>query len=83
MLNALLFNNGYHTVHHQSPGVHWTKTPELHAQVAAKIHPELLVKSWWGFMIWTFLLRPFVPGAKAPVLANVGGSDLDAAGKAA
>lgn len=83
MLNALLFNNGYHTVHHQSPGVHWTKTPELHAQVAPKVHPELLVKSWWGYMIWTFLLRPFVPGAKAPVLASVGGSDLDTHGKAA
>lgn len=68
ILNALLFNNGYHTVHHQKPGVHWTQLPALHAQCAGNIHPELLVQSWWGYMIWTFLLRPFVPGARAPVL---------------
>jgi len=30
-LNILLFNNGYHTVHHWKPGVHWTLTPKLHA----------------------------------------------------
>lgn len=66
ILNALLFNNGYHTVHHHHPGVHWTETPKLHAEHAHKIHPELLVKSWWGYMIWTFIIRPFVPGARAP-----------------
>ena len=48
--------------------VHWTQTPKLHAEHAHKIHPALLQKSWWGYMIWTFLLRPFVPGAGAPVL---------------
>lgn len=65
LLNALLFNNGYHTVHHEKPGVHWSLTPALHAETAPHIHPSLLVKSWWGFMTWMFLLRPFVPGAKA------------------
>lgn len=66
VLNALLFNNGYHTVHHMSPGVHWSQTPAMHAQYKDKIHPVLLVPSFWGYMIWTFLLRPFVPGAGAP-----------------
>lgn len=66
VLNALLFNNGYHTVHHITPGLHWTKTPEAHAKVAHHIHPALLQRSWWGYMIWTFLLRPLVPGAGAP-----------------
>jgi beta-carotene hydroxylase len=69
VLNVLLFNNGYHTVHHQTPGLHWTKTPEAHAKVAHKIHPALQQKSWWGYMIWTFLIRPLVPGAGAPNLA--------------
>jgi beta-carotene hydroxylase len=59
VLNALLFNNGYHTVHHLKPGVHWSQTPELHKQHAAKIHPNLLQQSWWGYMARTFLLRPF------------------------
>jgi beta-carotene hydroxylase len=68
VLNALLFNNGYHTVHHDKPGVHWSQTPALHAQHAHHIHPELLVSSWWGFMIRMFLLRPFLP-ARAPTFA--------------
>lgn len=68
VLNALLFNNGYHTVHHQKPGVHWSQARELHEQIAHNIHPALLQKSFWGYMVWTFLLRPFVPGAKAPDL---------------
>ena len=63
VLNALLFNNGYHTVHHQKPGVHWSQTPALHAEVAHHIHPELLVRSWWGFMFRMFILRPLVRGA--------------------
>ncbi len=78
ILNALLFNNGYHTVHHEKPGVHWTQTPKLHAEVESKIHPALLQKSWWGYMIWTFLLRPLVPGAGAPTIPH-GSTPLDKA----
>lgn len=63
VLNALLFNNGYHTVHHLKPGVHWSRTPELHAQHVAKIERSLLVKSWWGYMLYTFVLRPLIPRA--------------------
>lgn len=59
VLNALLFNNGYHTVHHQKPGLHWSLTPQAHAEVASNIHPSLNVKSFWGYMVGTFLLRPF------------------------
>lgn len=70
VLNALLFNNGYHTVHHMKPGVHWSQTPALHAQHAKNIHPALLQRSWWGYMVWTFLLRPLVPGARAPTLRS-------------
>lgn len=70
VLNALLFNNGFHTVHHVTPGLHWTKTPEAHAKVAHLIHPALQQRSWWGYMTWTFFLRPLVPGAGAPDLGS-------------
>jgi beta-carotene hydroxylase len=56
VLNALLFNNGYHTVHHFKPGVHWSQTPKLHAEHEAKIHPDLKVRSWWAFIFKTFVL---------------------------
>jgi beta-carotene hydroxylase len=70
LLNALLFNNGYHTAHHYKPGLQWSQVSELHAEHVAKIHPSLLQKSWWGFMLWTFIVRPFVPGAKAADLGQ-------------
>ena len=79
VLNALLFNNGYHTVHHLKPGVHWSQTPELHAQHVAKIHPSLLVKSWWGWMFHTFFVRPFT-GEPAP---DLGGTSTAPAAPAA
>lgn len=75
LLNALLFNNGYHTVHHMKPGVHWSRTPELHREHAHRMHPALNQRSWWGYMIWTFLLRPFVPGA-GPVQLGSGAVQL-------
>jgi beta-carotene hydroxylase len=61
-LNALLFNNGYHTVHHLKPGVHWSQTPSLHAKHASQIPADLQITSWWAYMLWTFFLRPFSPG---------------------
>ncbi len=70
-LNILLFNNGYHTVHHWRPGVHWSLTPKLHAEVAAKIHPELLVKSWLKYVGYTYFMRPFtraVARRRSPLL---------------
>ena len=56
--------NGYHTAHHHRPGVHWSELPKLHAEHAHKIDPALLQRSWWRFMVWTFIIRPFVPGAR-------------------
>ncbi|MFN0061472.1 MAG: fatty acid desaturase family protein [Myxococcaceae bacterium] len=68
VLNALLFNNGYHTVHHFKPGLHWSQTPELHAQYAKSIHPSLLVPSFWGFMFSMFIARPLLRPFRGPVV---------------
>jgi len=67
-LNTLLFNNGYHTVHHLKPGVHWSELPRLHAEHSARIHPALLQKSWLRYVGYTYALRPF-SNAKAEVLS--------------
>ena len=66
-LNLLLFNNGFHTIHHEKPGVHWSLTPKLHKEIEHHIHPELLVKSWLGYFGYTYFVRPFT-GARAPRL---------------
>jgi beta-carotene hydroxylase len=61
LLNFLLLNNGYHTVHHAKPGTHWSLLREEHARIAHRIDPVLNVKSFWWYLARTFLLGPFVP----------------------
>ncbi len=60
-LNFFLLNNGYHTVHHESPGTHWSRLPEAHAAIADRIDPRLNERSFWWMMVRMFLLSPFVP----------------------
>lgn len=60
-LNKLLFNNGFHTVHHDKAGSHWSKAPELHAEVADKIDPALIERSFWWYILRVYFLAPFVP----------------------
>jgi fatty acid desaturase len=60
-LNLLLFNNGYHTVHHDKAGSHWSKAPELHAAVADKIDQSLIERSFWWYILRVYFLAPFIP----------------------
>jgi beta-carotene hydroxylase len=39
--NWFVFDNGYHTVHHQHPGLHWSRYRALHRLSAARISPAL------------------------------------------
>jgi fatty acid desaturase len=58
-LNKLLFNNGYHTVHHDKAGMHWSKAPEAHAKIAANISPELQERGFWSFLFRSYILGMF------------------------
>jgi fatty acid desaturase len=41
-VNWLAFNNGFHTIHHMKPRMHWSLLPAEHArEVAPYIHPAL------------------------------------------
>ena len=43
LYNLRTLNLGYHTAHHLRPGLHWSKLPALHARIAERIPPHLVV----------------------------------------
>ncbi|MEN3296951.1 MAG: hypothetical protein V7642_6204 [Burkholderiales bacterium] len=52
--NWLFFNNGYHTAHHNRPSLHWSKLPQRHAILAARLpRPDLEQSSILSFL-WHF-----------------------------
>jgi beta-carotene hydroxylase len=60
-LNWFLLNNGYHTIHHEKPGLHWSLVPQEHAKIAHQVDPALFERSFWWYMIRVYLLGIFVP----------------------
>lgn len=66
LLNWVSVNAGYHTIHHNRAGLHWSQLPSEHrALVAARIHPELVQKSLLGYLAKTYLFRITRPGPLA------------------
>ena len=65
VMNLFLFNNGLHTVHHDSPGLHWSKAPAAHAKIADTIDPRLNERSFWGFLIRVYVLGLFSKRARS------------------
>lgn len=61
MLNLFLFNNGFHTIHHERAGIHWSLTPKEHAKIEHHIDDSLKERSFWWYMIRTYILSPVVP----------------------
>jgi fatty acid desaturase len=61
LLNTLLFNNGYHTIHHEHPGIHWSETPAGHAEIAHHIDPVLIERSFWWYIVRSYFLGAVAP----------------------
>jgi beta-carotene hydroxylase len=55
-----VFNGGYHTVHHEHAGVHWSKYPALHAAIEHEIHPALNESTIIGYSFKVYLLGLFL-----------------------
>jgi fatty acid desaturase len=54
--NFLVFNNGFHTAHHEHAGAHWSTLPALHAKIAHRVHPDLCQPSVLSFCVRTYVL---------------------------
>jgi beta-carotene hydroxylase len=61
LLNAVLFNNGYHTIHHEHPGIHWSETPVAAKEIEGLIDPILIEKSFWRFIFRSYFLGTIMP----------------------
>jgi fatty acid desaturase len=61
VINWLAFNNGYHTIHHLKPTLHWSLAPEEHARVVRpSMDPRLDEPSMITYLARTY----FLPGGR-------------------
>ena len=60
-LNVMLFNNGFHTIHHHKAGLHWSKAREAHKEIEKNIDPVLLERSFWWYIVRSYFLSLFIP----------------------
>lgn len=57
-LNYFCFNNGFHTVHHLHPGLHWSTLPQKHQElIAPHIAPSLEISNMLIY-IWRCFVYP-------------------------
>src|SRR5882724_5360440 len=72
VINFMLFNNGLHAVHHEHPGTHWSKLPQLHAELAPKIDPQLMHYSMWFYFFRQYVLATFIPSLGTKQVGRAG-----------
>ena len=65
-VNLFLFNNGYHTAHHERANIHWSELPEAHQKIEANIDPSLIEKGFWSFIFRAYILGHFSEKYKTP-----------------
>ncbi len=55
-VNYFFLNNGYHTIHHWRPHLHWSLLPDAHCtEVAPFCHPNLCQSSMVAYIFHTFI----------------------------
>ncbi|MDX2195447.1 MAG: fatty acid desaturase [Cytophagales bacterium] len=64
-VNLFLFNNGYHTMHHEKANIHWSELPKYHKEIESNIDPVLIEKSFWGYIFRTYVISIFMPKYKS------------------
>lgn len=79
LLNFLLFGNGYHTVHHEKPSLHWADAAREHAAIRPLIDSRLCHRSMWWFFFQQYVLAAFWPSLGT---SQVGRAPFDDASEA-
>ncbi len=64
LLNFFLLNNGLHTAHHISPGIHWSRLREKHDAIAHKIDPRLNENNFAWYLLRVYILGLFIPSCR-------------------
>ncbi len=67
LFNWFVFDNGYHSVHHEHPSLHWSRYRALHVSRAAQVRRELEQPGTvLGFFTRRYLLPASVDAREAP-----------------
>ena len=75
VFNFLFFNNGFHTVHHHRPGLHWTDLPAAHARVSHQIDPRLNERNLCWFLVRQYFLALVFPSLGTSQIGQAPDSD--------
>lgn len=51
LLNFFCFNNGYHTQHHNTPGLHWSLLKQKHDEIEHRIKSDLLQSNMLAYIV--------------------------------
>jgi beta-carotene hydroxylase len=62
--NWFVFDAGYHTVHHEHPGTHWSRYAALHRERASRIDPRLNQPSVFAYCFSSYVLGAFRRGTE-------------------
>ena len=60
-INFLLFNNGFHTAHHERPGLHWSRLPAAHGAISDTIPSHLVEPNFALYFIRQYLWAAWNP----------------------
>lgn len=55
--NWFVFDNGFHTVHHEQPGLHWSRYQAIHRQREPRIDPSLNRDFIISYALWRYASR--------------------------